>query len=100
MYTSNRQKKILANQVDQATFLEEKRVRSITEEWEEAQVKAATIQSALDYAVEQYTQHKDELDEEAQKQVEEQIAARQKEIEEFIMAEKDRYLERIAPKSD
>lgn len=100
MYISNRQKKILANQVDQATFLEEKRVRSITEEWEEAQVKAATIQSALEYAVEQYTQHKDELDEEAQKQVEEQIAARQKEIEEFLMAEKDRYLERIAPKSD
>lgn len=100
MYTSNRQKKIMANQADQAAFIEEKRVKSITDDWEAAQVKAATIQSALDYAVDQYNQHKDELDEATQKQVEEQITARQKEIEEFLMGAKEEYLNRMSVKPE
>ena len=72
LYQSNKQKKRLARALEKEAFLLEKKETRITREWEEAQVKAATIQSALDYAVHQYNEHKDELDEEVKKQVEEQ----------------------------
>ena len=55
---------------------------------------------SLEYAIDQYNQHKDELDEKAQKEVEEQIQLRQKEIQDFIMAEKDKYLESIGIQAD
>lgn len=100
MGMSNRQEKLLLNQARQAQFLEEKKTNAVEKRWEDAQVKAAGIQSVLDYAVEQYTQHKDELEESVQEQVEEQIKARQKEIEDFLMEEKDIYLEGMKPKSD
>lgn len=97
---SKRHEKILLNQARQAQFLEEKKTNAIEKRWEDAQVRAAGIQSVLDYAVDQYNQHKDELEESAQKEVEAQIAARQKEIEDFIMAEKDLYLEGMGIQSD
>lgn len=97
---SKRQEKLLLNQARQAQFLEEKKVSAYEKRWEDAQVKAAGIQSVLDYAVEQYTQHKDEIDEATQKEVEEQIKARQKEIEEFIMSEKELYLESAGIQAD
>ena len=97
---SKRQEKILLNQARQLQFLDEKKTNAIEKRWEDAQVRAAGIQSVLDYAVEQYTQHKDELEESAQKEIEEQIASRQKEIEDFIMAEKDLYLEGMGIQSD
>lgn len=97
---SKRHEKILLNQARQAQFLEEKKTNAIEKRWEDAQVRAAGIQSVLDYAVDQYNQHKDELEESAQKEVEEQIAARQKEIEDFIMAEKELYLEGMGIQSD
>lgn len=97
---SKRQEKLLLNQAKALQFLEEKKTNAVEKRWEDAQVRAASIQSALDYAVEQYNQHKDEIDESAQKAVEEQIQARQKEIEDFIMAEKDLYLESMGIQSD
>jgi hypothetical protein len=100
LYQSNTQKKRLARELERQQFLEEKKNAPIIQAWEEAQVKAAGIQSALDYAVEQYTQHKDELDEKMQKDVEEQIQLRQKEIEEFLMSEKDKYLEAMGIQAD
>ena len=100
LYQSNKQKKRLARALEKEAFLLEKKETRITREWEEAQVKAASIQSALDYAVHQYNEHKDELDEEVKKQVEEQIELRQKEIEEFIMTEKDKYLEAMGIQAD
>ena len=63
--------------------------------WEQAQLKAATIQSALDYAIDQFNQHKHELSEEIVKQTEEMIAARQNEIKEYLMKEKDDYVQRM-----
>lgn len=96
---SKRHEKILLNQARQAQFLEEKKTNAVEKRWEDAQVRAAGIQSVLDYAVDQYNQHKEELDEATQKEVEEQVAARQKEIEEFIMDEKDIYLEGMKTES-
>ena len=100
LYQSNRQKKIIAKQLEREQFLEEKKTAPILKAWEEAQIKAASIQSALDYAIEQYNQHKNELDEKVQKEVEEQIELRQTEIKEFIMTEKDKYLEAMGIQAD
>jgi phosphoenolpyruvate carboxylase len=95
LYKSNKEKKRLSRTLDQEQFLEEKKTEPFLKAWEEAQVKAATIQSALDYAVEQYSQHKDELEEKVQKEIEEQISLRQEEIKDFLMTEKERYLASI-----
>ena len=100
LYQSNKQKKRFVRMAEKEAFLKAKKVRKITEAWEQAQIKAATIQSALDYAVEQYNQHKDELDEKVQKEVEEQIELRQNEIKEFLMSEKELYLERMGIQQD
>ena len=81
---SKTQDKRLKRRIEQAEFL-----------WERAQVKAATAQSVLDYMVNQYNAHKDELPEDIVTQTEEQIALRQKEIEEFIMGEKAMYEKRL-----
>jgi hypothetical protein len=99
-YISNKEKKRLANQLEQEKFLEEKKTAPIIKAWEDAQIKAAGIQSALDYAVEQYSQHKDELEEKVQQEIEEQIELRQKEIKEFLMSEKDKYLEAMGIQAD
>lgn len=63
--------------------------------WEQAQLRAATIQSALDYAIDQFTKYRDELSEDVVKQTEEMIAKRQEEIKELLMKEKDLYLQRL-----
>lgn len=63
--------------------------------WEQAQLKAATIQSALDYAIDQFNKHKQELAPEVIEQTEDMIALRQKEIKEYLMKEKDTYVERM-----
>lgn len=81
---SKTQDKRLRRRIEQAEFL-----------WERAQVKAATAQSVLDYMVKQYEDHKAELPEDVVTQTEEQIALRQKEIEEFLMGEKAEYEKRL-----
>lgn len=63
--------------------------------WEQAQLKAATIQSALDYAVDQFNKHKTELELEAVEKTEDMIALRQKEIKDYLMKERDLYLQRM-----
>lgn len=63
--------------------------------WEQAQLKAATIQSALDYAIDQFNTHKTELPQEIVEQTEGMIAQRKKEIEELLMREKDLFLKRM-----
>lgn len=63
--------------------------------WEQAQLKAATIQSALDYAVDQFNQHRQELPEDIANQTKEMIETRQNEIKDFLMKEKDLYLQRM-----
>lgn len=63
--------------------------------WEQSQLKAATIQSALDYAISQFEKHKEELPEDLRKQTEEMIETRKNEVKDFLMGEKDKYLKRI-----
>ena len=99
-YQSNRQKKILENKAEAESFLEDKKVKAITDRWEASQVTAAGWQSVLDHATNIYQEHKAELDEETITKTEEQIAERQKQIKEFIMSEKEMYLERIGIQQD
>jgi hypothetical protein len=100
LFKSNAELKRMEKQAEQAAFLEQKRKQEILDRWEEAQVKAATAQSVLDYMVQQYEEHKAELEAEIVEQTEEQIALRKKEIEEFIMSEKEVYLESIGIQAD
>ena len=81
---SKTQDKRLQRRIEQAEYL-----------WERAQIQAASAQSVLDYMVEQFTKHKEELQEEHVKQTEEQISLRQKEIEDFLMTEKAQYEKRL-----
>lgn len=76
--------KKLQRRIEQAEYL-----------WEQAQLKAATIQSALDYAVDQFNKHKAELPLDIIEKTEDMIAERQKEVKELLMKEKDEYLKRM-----
>lgn len=76
--------KKLQRRIEQAEYL-----------WEQAQLKAATIQSALDYAVDQFNKHKAELPLDIIEKTEDMIAERQKEVKELLMKEKDDYLKRM-----
>ena len=80
---SKTQDKKLKRRIEHAEFM-----------WEKAQIKAASAQSVLDYMVEQFNKYKEELTPEQVEQTEDQIALRQKEIQEFLMKEKDLYVER------
>ena len=61
---SKRQEKIIANKESQQEFLEKKKLKPFEDRWEESQIKAATMQSVLNYAIEQFTEHRDELEKE------------------------------------
>jgi hypothetical protein len=97
---SNRQKKIELGKARQLETLFAKRRQEAEERWTNAQIKAAGFQSVLDYAVDQYTQHKDELEEEVITKTEEMIKERQEEIKQFLMTEKDIYLEKMGIQAD
>jgi squalene cyclase len=99
-YKSNRQKKIEERQALQLDTFFEKRKQEAEERWVNAQVKAAGFQSVLNYAVEQFNEHKEELETEMVTKTEEMITERQKEIETFLMSEKDKYLESIGIQAD
>ena len=81
---SKTQDKRLRRRIEQAEFL-----------WERAQIQAASAQSVLDYMVDQFNKHKEELQPEHITQTEEQVALRQKEIEAFLMEEKAKYEQRL-----
>jgi len=97
---SNRQDKIIANIESQQEFLEKKKLKPFEDRWQESQIKAATMQSVLNYAVEQFTEHRDDLEEEMITKTEEQIQERQDPIKEFIMSEKELYLASIGIQED
>ena len=100
LYTSNKQKKLEERKAVQLETLFKKRKHEAEERWVNVQVKAAGFQSVLDYAVEQYEQHKNELDEEMITKTEEMIKERQKEIETYLMTEKDIYLAAMGTMAD
>lgn len=100
LYKSNRQKKVEERQAVQLDTLFQKRKQEAEERWTNAQIKAAGFQSVLNYAVEQFNAGKAELYEEMITKTEEMINERQKEIEFYIMTEKDKYLESIGIQAD
>ena len=89
---SRKQDKALEAQKRQADFIAEKAKNARDKRWEDAQIKAATMQSVLDYAVDQFNQHKDELEEDVITKTEELIKERQTEIEAFLMEEKETFV--------
>ena len=85
LYKSNKQKKVEERQALQLDTIIAKRRQEATERWTNVQIKAAGFQSVLDYAIEQYNEHKEELEEEVITETEKQIEARQSQIKEFLM---------------
>lgn len=104
LYQSKSQKKRIERTIAREDYLkkqdEYQRVKPIQERWEQAQITAAGWQSVLDHAVNVYNEHKEELEDEIIKQTEEQIAERQEQIKEFLMSEKDAYLEAMGIQAD
>ena len=100
LYKSKRQLKIEERLAIREQFLGDKKIAEITKRWEDAQVTAAGWQSVLDYAVDQFNQHKTELEEEMIKETEKQIVERQDQIKEYLMKEKDLYLEEMGIQAD
>mgnify|MGYP007046701744 CR=1 FL=1 len=81
--------KRIEKQLEADAFIKDKKVNEIEKRWEEAQLKAATMQSVLDYMAEQFYAHKDELSDEIVEQTREQMGLRASEIREFLMSEKE-----------
>ena len=86
---SKTQDKKRQTKIDHAEFL-----------WNDAQMRAALLQQTLDIAIGEFETHKDELETDIVAKIEEQISIRKKDIETFLMGEKDKYLERISVKQD
>jgi len=97
---SKRQEKVAQKKMEQQAYILQSAQERAKERWEKAQISAASAQSVLDYAVEQFEAHKEELEPEIITQTEEQITLRTKQIEEFIMTEKDLYLEAMGIQAD
>ena len=100
LYKSSRQNKIEERQALQLDFLIEKKTKEAEDRWNAAQIQAAGFQSVLDYAVEQFNEHKEELEAEMVTKTEEQISERQEQIKVFLLSEKDKYLESIGIQAD
>jgi len=87
---SKTQDKRLQTKVDHAEFL-----------WGQSQMKAAMMQQMLDIAVAEVDAHKEELEKtESWSEVQKQMTERQKDIEEYLMKEKELYLERMGIQQD
>jgi hypothetical protein len=81
---SKTQSKKTQRKIEQAEFL-----------WNQAQLKAALIKNQLDVAVQTFKELSGEMTEEQVKATEEQTQIQYKRIEEYIMSEKEKYLERL-----
>jgi predicted ArsR family transcriptional regulator len=83
---------------------QDKKIKTKTEHaeflWEQAQMNAALLQQTLDIATHEFEEHIDQLEGEVIAQVKQQIELRQKDIETYLMGEKDRYLERMGIQQD
>jgi hypothetical protein len=90
-YQSKSQMKRIEKQLEADSFIKERKEKEIADRWEQAQLKAATMQSVLDYMAEQFYAHKDELSEDIVAQTREQMGLRASEIREFLMSEKEAF---------
>ena len=86
---SKTQDKKVKNKEDHAEFL-----------WNDAQMRAAMMQQTLDIAIAEFEEHQEELDAEVVTQIKQQIDLRKKDIQNFLMGEKDKYLERMGIQQD
>jgi hypothetical protein len=68
--------------------------------WNQAQLKSALIKNQLDIAVQTFKELSGEMTEEQVKATEEQTQIQYKRVEEYIMSEKERYLERLGIQQD
>jgi len=69
--------------------------------WSQAQMKAALMQQMLDTAIYEVEEHKEELQkQESWPLIEASMNERKKDIETFLMGEKDKYLNRIGATSE
>lgn len=81
---SKTQDKKLKNKTEHAEFL-----------WNQAQMKAAAMAQILDIAIAEFEEHQEELEADVVATITEQIAVRKKDIENYLMKEKDLFLERV-----
>jgi len=68
--------------------------------WNQAQLKAALIKNQLDIAVQTFKELSGEMTEEQVKATKEQTQIQYNRIEEYIMSEKEKYLERLGIQQD
>ena len=68
--------------------------------WKQAQLKAALAKTELDLAIETFKDAMGELTEEQVKATEEKAQEQYKRIEEYLMSEKELYLERMGIQQD
>jgi hypothetical protein len=69
--------------------------------WSQAQMKAALMQQILDTAIYEVEEHREDLEkQDTWPVIQESMEARKKDIEDFLMREKDKYLERIGIQQD
>jgi oligoribonuclease NrnB/cAMP/cGMP phosphodiesterase (DHH superfamily) len=68
--------------------------------WKDAQLKAALAKTELDLAVETFKDLSKEMTAEQIEATSEQVQIQYKRIEEYLMSEKERYLERLGIQQD
>lgn len=68
--------------------------------WKQAQLKAALAKTDLDLAIETFKEFAGEMTEEQIKQTEDKSKEQYKRIEEYLMSEKELYLERMGIQQD
>lgn len=86
---SKTQDKKKQRKIDHAEFL-----------WNQAQLRSALVKNQLDLAVQTFKELNGEMTEEQIKATEEQTQFQYKRIEEYLMKEKEKYLERLGIQQD
>jgi len=68
--------------------------------WNQAQLRSALVKNQIDLAVETFKELSGEMTEEQIKATEEQTQIQYKRIEEYLMSEKEMYLQRLGIQQD
>lgn len=83
---------------------QEKRLKRKTDHaeyvWKQSQLRAALAKTELDLAIQTFKDAMGELTEEQVKETDKKAQEQYKKIEEFLMAEKEKYLERLGIQQD
>ena len=77
-----------------------KKIRHAEARWKQAQLRAALAKTELDLAIQTFKDAMGELTEEQVKATEEKAQEQHKRIEDFLMQEKEKYLERLGIQQD